>query len=125
MLLSPELSTILLILFALVVGFQAIQIEGLRTRVKSAVNFVQNQNKNAVSLRRMAEVEATLTDLLDSYQSLLTSHKKLRSRIGMREHREKKNAESSGNVGEAPTDEVEKARYKAQLRADMKARGLL
>lgn len=55
---------------------------------RDAVNHVENQNKNAVSLRRMAEVEASLTDLTDSYDSLLKQHKRLRSRIGMRKIRE-------------------------------------
>lgn len=128
--LSTDLSTFLPVLviglLAVIVMFQGLQIRNLTERCDTAINYVMNENKRSVSLRRIAEVEATLTDLLDSYQSLLTSHKRLRSRIGMREHRKKRPGGSDdASLGHVPTDEVEKARYKAQLRADMKAKGLL
>lgn len=96
----------------------------LASYCRDAVDFVQNQNKNAVSLRRMAEVEATLTDLLDAYQSLLSSHKKLRSRIGMRKTRA--DAKANGVDSETPpADEAGRAQYKARLRNDLKTKGML
>ncbi len=66
---------------------------------RGAVEYVQTQNKKAVTLRRMAEVEASLTDLTDSYEALLAAHKKLRSRINMRAVREdrKNDADSAAN----------------------------
>lgn len=88
-----------------------------------ATEFVQNQNKRSVSLRRTAELEATVTELLDSYQSLLTSHKKLRARIGMRNTRQKAGNGVDSTV--APADEAGRAAYKSQLRADAKSKGLL
>ncbi len=88
-----------------------------------AAEFVQQQNKRSVGLRRLAEVEATLTELLDSYNALLTSHKKLRARIGMRAGREKRHNANAGDV--VPSDEAGRAAYKAELRADAKSKGLL
>jgi len=61
----------------------------------------------------MAAVEATMTDLTDSYDGLLASHKKLRSRIGMRATREK--AENSLDSGDD----------KVKLRLAAKQSGLL
>jgi hypothetical protein len=88
-----------------------------------AAEYVQEQNKRSLGLRRMAEVETTLTELLDSYNALMTSHKKLRARIGMRAGREKRNNGQSGDV--VPSDEAGRAAYKTALRADAKAKGLL
>ncbi len=45
-------------------------------------------DRRAPSLKRVADIECELTELKDAYDSLLTSHKKLRSRIGMRELRD-------------------------------------
>lgn len=80
----------------------------------SAVAYVEKQNKQSISLRKMADVEAQLTDLTDSYDSLLTSHKKLRARIGMRAAREKK----ANGVGLSPNglSDIEKSELKKQLR---------
>ena len=90
---------------------------------RAAVEFVQSQNKNAVSLRKMAEVEATLTELLDSYESLLASHRKLRARIGMRKAREK--PENAPELATVPGTDAEKAEYKRQLRAKLQKEGRL
>lgn len=65
---------------------------------RDAVEFVRNQNKKSVTLRRMAEVETSLTELTDAYDAMMTSHKKLRARINMRAVRDdKKNDAKSGN----------------------------
>ena len=85
----------------------------------AAVDFVANQNQSSVSLRRIADVESTLTELTDSYDALLTSHKKLRSRISMRENRER---------GKQPVDSTTEAgrlALKDELRDKAKAKGLL
>lgn len=44
------------------------------------------------SMRQLAQLSAEITELTDSYSALLKSHEKLRSRIGMRELREKRAA---------------------------------
>lgn len=96
----------------------------LATYCRDSVAFVQNQNKRAVSLARIAEVETTLTELLDAYNSLLESHKKLRSRIGMRNLREKRGNGVDLDAS-PPAGEADRASYKSKLRDLAKQRGLL
>lgn len=76
-----------------------------------------------VTMERFVHVETSLTELLDSYQALLTSHKKLRSRIGMREHRV--NGKADDLPAAAPADESGRAAYKQQLRDKAKRNGWL
>lgn len=97
----------------LLVGWQA----KVSNYCRDMVAVVMNQNKRAVSLRKIAEIEATLTDLTDSYDSLLMQHKKLRSRIGMRNLRESR---KNGVDSEPETPEMARARLKAQLREKAK-----
>ena len=123
---STELSTglvvlaLLLLLLAMACFAHAM---AMYKKVSAWGQYIVEQNKRSVTLRRMAEVEATLTELLDSYESLLTSHKKLRSRITMRENRAKPaNGIDSTSV---PADETAKAAYKAELRKKLRAEGKL
>lgn len=92
---------------------------------RDAVAFVQNQNKNAVSLRRITETECALTELSDSFDALYESHKKLRSRIGMRRLREKRKDPENGLDSSPPADEAGRAAYKATLRNKLKSEGRL
>lgn len=123
--LPTDLSTFFLIaagflaVFAAAVLFWVLQ---LAKYCKASVDWVQNQNSRSVGLRRMADLEATCTELLDSYNALLTSHKKLRSRIGMREGRAKRKNGIDSSPG---ATDSEKAAYKAELRNDLRQRGLL
>lgn len=89
---------------------------------RGAAEFVATQNKNAVSLRRMAEVEATLTELTDSYDALLESHKKLRARIGMRAVRDKRQVNGDGEIPDATKDP---AGYKRAMRLKLQRNGTL
>lgn len=129
--LSTDLSTVLLILAALlaivVAGLSYFRQLASEKYVAAVAKYVESENADAVSLRRMAEMEASFTDLRDSYESLLTSHKKLRSRIGMRELRSKDKPEN-GADGEPDMfriDDAQKAAYKNRLRQDLLKRGLL
>jgi len=120
--LSTDLSPYLIGFLTLVVILSILCVRflvKLSAYCKDAVEFVQNQNKNAVSLRRMADVEVALTELTDSYESLLVSHKKLRSRIGMRKTRE----DAKESVLLDP--EAEKALRKSALRIRAKQNGLI
>jgi len=123
---STELSTGLGIFLLCCVVFAVFLVRWqwrLALYAREAVEFVQLQNKRSVSLRRLAEVETTLTELLDAYESLLQSHKKLRSRIGMRNLRDKRgNGVDSESV---PADESAKAAYKSKLRAKLQSEGRL
>lgn len=93
---------------------------------KSCTEFVELSNKRSLSLRRIAEVEATLTELLDSYEALRVSHRKLRSRLTMREHRQEgKKSQDEVDLTSPPVDEVARASYKKALRDKAKASKLL
>lgn len=84
---------------------------------RDAVSWVEKNNAKSLQLRQIAELEATMTEILDSHQSLLESHKKLRSRIGMRELREKR-------AGEAEPGDLQST-DKKQLRLAAKSAGLI
>jgi len=119
--LSPELSTFLLVLACAFTVFSVIvlvKVRRLARQCRSACDYLLNQNRNDLGLRRLAEVEGTLTELLDSYDSLLKSHKKLRSRIGMRETRARRNGAGSDDDLSSGTD-------KTALRIAAKSAGLL
>lgn len=113
--LSTDLPTVL----ALAVAFMALCVAGAAAffAVRSARNvsqvalWVHQKNAKSASLKRIAELEATMTELLDSYDSLLTSHKKLRARIGMRAAREKRVSEPD------LTTETDKAALRHAARA--------
>jgi hypothetical protein len=66
---------------------------------------------------QITALSAEMTELTDSYQALLKSHKKLRSRIGMRENREKNRPDAISDI-HSETD-------KRQLRLAAKGAGLL
>ena len=66
-------------------------------------------------LAKIARLEASVTDLHDSYEALLDSHKKLRSRIGMRKVREAR-GKASADVPDAENDpEAWKAAMRQRL----------
>ena len=112
---STGFSTGLLIICALTVAFCVaivVWISRIGRYVHAAVEHMHRENKRAVSLRRIAEHEATLTELSDAYDALLTSHKKLRSRIGMRENRAKR----ANGAESTDSPEAERLALKKQLR---------
>lgn len=122
MLLS-DLSTgyvIFVVLFTIYAAFLAFYQQRLANFCRDAVMTVLNQNKRAVSLRRMAEVEATLTDLADSYDALLKAHKTLRSRIGMRHVRDQKIANGIETI---PDSTADPAGYKRAMRLRLRSEG--
>lgn len=61
-----------------------------------------------VPLATVKRIEAAHADLQEAFANLVESHKRLRSRVGMRELRERRNEEPET---ESPAD------YKARLRA--------
>jgi hypothetical protein len=60
-----------------------------RVAFDQAATAYHEADRRAPGLKRLTEIEVELTELKDSYAALLTSHKKIRSRIGMRELRER------------------------------------
>lgn len=91
----------------------------------SLLEDMETRNARSVSLKKMAEVEIALTELTDSYDALLKSHKKLRSRIGMRANRQVKSEPNGFDNDAPPADDAGKAAYKAKFRAEMKRKGLI
>lgn len=110
----------LVVVLLVVNAVLALWIAAIQRFCKNAVAFIENQNKRSVSLARIAEVEATLTDLSDSYASLLAAHKKLRSRITMRANRAK--AENGADIPDARTDPDG---WKRAMRLQLRQQGLL
>lgn len=133
--LSTDLSTTLLVFVALaavfVSGFTYYRMRLSEKWQRQVAEWVQTENADAVSLRRIAEVEAGFTELRESFDQLLTSHKRLRSRISMRELRERRKDGESTDEGDL-FDETAPARpngagpdYKVQLRNQLRRQGLL
>lgn len=124
---STELSTILALFGGFSLMISAILFYIVRAygqRVSAAIHYLHTQNKNAVSLRRIAEMETTLTELSDSYDALLKSNRKLGARLRMRANRQngREEPELPGNV---PAEETERAAYKAKLREKLRKEGRL
>lgn len=118
--LRTELSTILAMVFAAVALAVAVfSYRASRQAQRNALalaEWTRENNEKSVSLKRMAEVEGALTDLTDSYQSLLRQHKRLRSRISMRKARE---------TGNQDDQDLHSESDKNALRLKAKAAGLL
>jgi len=120
--LSTNFLVILAVIAALALVFQ-VQIAGIKKFCRKITDFVEKSNKRSLSLARIAEVEATLTELSDAYDALLKSHKKLRSRIGMRENREKRaNGALEDNMPDARTDPDG---WKRAMRLQLRREGVL
>lgn len=90
-----------------------------RARIQAAhcYEYVQQVQAARDPTARLAEISAELTELTDAYAAMLKSHKKLRSRITMRENREKAGTTGGGDLASIAD--------KQALRLAAKARGLL
>jgi len=79
---------------------------------QSAFEYVQHENKGSKTLRQLTDIEATLTEHEDSLVAVQSTLKKLRSRIGMRELRARKDA----NGSDIPDAKEDPAAWKAYMR---------
>lgn len=77
--------------------------------------WVQSENADSVSLAKMAELESQMLDVIDSHNRVQASIRKLRSRIGMQELRERDKIDV----------DIETTTDKNALRQKARARGLL
>lgn len=134
--LSTDLSTILLLFVScaalFVSGFTYYRMRASEKWLEQVARWIENDNADAVSLRRMAEVEAGFTDLRESFDQLLASHKRLRSRISMRELRDRRKDAPSDPEDDQDDLFTAPARangtgpeYKTQLRNQLRKQGLL
>lgn len=89
-----------------------------RTYARSCTSWLEKFAAQREPKSEIAKLSAELTELTDSYNALLKSHKKLRSRISMRENRERKAGDSVGDELGSETD-------KKALRIAAKQSGLL
>jgi hypothetical protein len=90
-------------------------------KMDAACRYVYSQNKNSLSLRKMADVEVALTELSDAYDALLSSHKKLRARIGMRRNRDK----SNGQADDLPDSRTDPGAFKRAMRLRLREKKAL
>lgn len=122
--LSTDLSTFSVILSAAALLVACVCLF-VATRAHSwaaaAIKWTQDYNADSLSLKQLAELESQLTELYDSYHALLASHKKLRSRIGMREVREKRRSgETNGTAPPAePDPQKDPEGWKRHMRAKL------
>lgn len=119
--LSTDLSTILASFAVLVSGLAWLYAYKCWDFCKDTEEFVKLQNKRSLSLSKLAEIETAITELSDSYDALLTSHKKLRSRIGMRANR----AANGRSDAQIPDPREDPAGYKRHMRMKLQQHGKL
>jgi len=112
-----ELSTGAVALAALIVAIFAFARASRAVDYGIALQKWANEAADPVGKRQIADLAATVTELSDSYDSLLESHKKLRARIGMRAVREKR---TNGQ-----DDDLATTRDKVHLRQELRRRGQL
>jgi len=107
-----EFSTIVSIfalLFAVVAVWYALRV----------AKFVVDNNKASTSLRALTEIQVELTEHADSIKALHGSLSKLRSRIGMRNLREKDAAQD-----DMPDSKADPAAWKEAMRKKLAANQL-
>lgn len=113
--LSTDLSTIVIGSLALLAVVAAIF--SYRKALHSE-KYLRANSERSISLSKLAQFECDLTELSDSYDALLASHKKLRARISMRELRKRRKSENGVDTEPEPVD-------KEALRAKARSIGLL
>jgi hypothetical protein len=67
-----------------------------RAAVAAAIDEYDAADRRAPSLKHVAALQTELTELKDSYDTVITSLKKLRSRVGMRELRDRGEVQPDG-----------------------------
>ena len=91
-----------------------------RSEAAKCYEWVEAVSKMRNPAAKVAQLSAEVTELTDSYDALLKSHKKLRARIGMREARRKKADLDTGNGSDLSSETDKRA-----LRLAAKNAGLL
>ena len=109
--------------FATVVAFAAVkEARKMAEYCGTCANFMHENNLEALKDSRIAALDTSLTELSDAFSSLEASHKRLRSKYGMRDLRERRAASDDDRTGEldlATTDD------KRALRLELRKQGLL
>jgi len=109
--------------FATVVAFAAVnEARKMADYCAKCTNYMHENNAEAFKDSRIAALDSSLTELSDQFSSLNASHKRLRSKYGMRDLRERqKNGddEPEGDLDLAKTND------KRALRLALMQKGLL
>ena len=129
--LSTDWSTIIMVITcfaAVIVAAMAVwKADNAEEVAFEAARYCEANNKRSISLAKLAEMRGELTDLHDAYDALMASHKTLRSRVGMREVRDKRkngaDADEATDLGPLPMDDEAKTAYKVGLRAEARKQG--
>jgi len=124
MLLSTYAQFVLLLAVFIAVALCAVSVSQARSAKRFANKCyvtLDKYRKQVEPRREVARLAAEVAEMADAHAALMKSHSKLRSRIGMRENRERKRDAASSEVvteGLSSTD-------KTQLRLAAKAQNLL
>lgn len=94
------------------------------TWAEAAFKYVQEHNAEEISRKQLAAFSAELSDLAESYDQLLESHKKLRARVSMRDVRARRKADEDAAQDENGVD-IHSDRDKNALRLELRRQGLL
>lgn len=118
---STDLSTIAAIFSALAFLISCVALYIARAASEYAGAAFQ-YTKHRSEKSQVAAISAQLTELDDAYHALLDSHKKLRSRIGMRELREKRrnDDDNAPPPGDAPDPQSDPEGWKRHMRAKLR-----
>lgn len=98
------------------------EVRRMATYAAECTSWLETNNMEALKDSKLGKLESSLTELWDSHSSLLASHKRLRSKYGMRDLRERRNAEHDDPNGEL---DLATTRDKTALRLELRKRGLL
>lgn len=93
---------------------------------RECAQWMSENNTKSASMARIAELSSEMTEVTDALQSLIKQHKRLRSRIGMRNLRKRKKAAANGGRPTLELDlDPDPPGKKAELRRQAKAQGLM
>ena len=113
MLLS-HLPAILCVVLALCSIYATLLAVQARSECHRCYEWIEKNNKNSVTLKRIAELETEMTECVDAVEAYGASLKKLRSRVGMRKVRDDR-ANGSGEPDSTTDPEGWKRWKRAQL----------
>lgn len=86
---------------------------------KAAVEHCIREQSESKALAELAKLSSEVTGLADAYAALMESHRKLRSRIGMRDLRKRRDDD------DLPDSSSDPAAYKRELRSQLAKAGKL
>ena len=115
--LSTNLPWILSLILSISAVYATLVAVQARADCARCLEWIEKNNKNSVTLKRIAELETEMTEVTDAVAAYGVSLKKLRSRVGMRKVRE----QNGSDVPDSRSDPEGFKRYmRQQLRINVK-----